>query len=169
MPLAQVAKHHGLVLRTVQRWVACYQAHGIAGLTRRTRADRGHSRSLRPELKDVIEGLALRTPAPTAAFVHRQVVDVATQHGWPTPSYQCVYKVIKRLDPGLVTLAHAGSKAYRTTFDLLYRREAQGPNDIWQADHTLLISGYSRTVSPLHVPGSPSLWMITAEPLPGLR
>ena len=73
-----------------------YQAHGIAGLTRRTRADRGHSRSLRPELKDVIEGLALRTPAPTAAFVHRQVVDVATQHGWPTPSYQCVYKVIKR-------------------------------------------------------------------------
>jgi putative transposase len=138
VPLAQVAKHHGLVLRTVQRWVACYQAHGIAGLTRRTRADRGHSRSLRPELKDVIEGLALRTPAPTAAFVHRQVVDVATQHGWPTPSYQCVYKVIKRLDPGLVTLAHAGSKAYRTTFDLLYRREAQGPNDIWQADHTLL-------------------------------
>ena len=96
-------------------------------------------------------------------------MDVATQHGWPTPSYQCVYKVIKRLDPGLVTLAHAGSKAYRTTFDLLYRREAQGPNDIWQADHTLWISGHSRTVSPLHVPGSPSLWMITAEPLPGLR
>ena len=46
--------------------------------------------------------------------------------------------MIKQLDPGLVTLAHAGSKAYRTTFDLLYRREAEGPNDIWQADHTLL-------------------------------
>jgi len=49
-----------------------------------------------------------------------------------------VNKVIKQLDPGLVTLAHAGSKAYRTTFDLLYRREAEGPNEIWQADHTLL-------------------------------
>ncbi|HEX6826624.1 MAG TPA: transposase family protein, partial [Nitrospiraceae bacterium] len=46
--------------------------------------------------------------------------------------------MIKQLDPGLVTLAHAGSKAYRTTFDLLYRREAEGPNDIWQADHTLV-------------------------------
>ena len=138
VPLAQLAKHHGLVLRTVQRWVMRYQAHGLAGLTRRTRADRGQSRHLRPELKHAIEGLALRKPAPTSAFVHRQVVDIATQHGWPIPSYLCVYKVIKQLDPGLVTLAHAGSKAYRTTFDLLYRREAEGPNDIWQADHTLV-------------------------------
>lgn len=119
VPLAQLAKHHGLVRRTVQRWVMRYQAHGLAGLTRRTRADRGQSRHLRPELKHAIEGLALRKPAPTSAFVHRQVVDIATQHGWPIPSYLCVYKVIKQLDPGLVTLAHAGSKTYRTTFDLL--------------------------------------------------
>jgi putative transposase len=131
VPLAQVAKHHGLVLRTVQRWVARYQAHGLVGLARRARADRGLARSLRPELKHAIEGLALRKPAPSAAFVHRQVVDIATQHGWPLPSYQCVYKVIRRLDPALVTLAHAGSKAYRTTFDLLYRREAGKPNEIW--------------------------------------
>ena len=138
VPLAQVAKYHDLVRRTVQRWVARYRTHGLAGLTRRGRADRGHSRHLRPELKDVIEGLALRKPAPTAAFVHRQVADIAIRHGWPIPSYLCVYKVIKQLDPGLVTLAHAGSHAYRTTFDLLYRREAEGPNEIWQADHTLL-------------------------------
>jgi putative transposase len=56
VPLAQVAKHYGLVLRTVQRWVTRYQAHGLAGLTRRTRADRGQSRHLQPELKHVIEG-----------------------------------------------------------------------------------------------------------------
>lgn len=37
-----------------------------------------------------------------------------------------------------VPLAHDGSKAYRTTFDLLYRCEADTSNDIWQADHTLL-------------------------------
>src|SRR5256884_5680258 len=45
---------------------------------------------------------------------------------------------IKHLDPALVTLAHAGSKTYRTTYDLLYRHEAAKPNDLWQADHTLL-------------------------------
>ena len=86
VPLAQVAKHHGLVLRTVQRWVARYQAHGLAGLTRRVRTDRGQSRHLRPELKDVIEGLALRKPPPTVAAVYRQAVAVAEREGWPPPS-----------------------------------------------------------------------------------
>src|SRR5262249_47047068 len=136
VPLAQVAKHHGLGRRTGQRWVARYHTPGLAGLTRRGRADRGHSRHLRPELKDAIEGLALRPPAPTAAFVHRQVADIATRHGWPIPSYLCVYKVIKQLDPGLVTLAHAGSKAYRTTFDLPFRPEPEGPNNFCQAAPT---------------------------------
>ncbi len=27
---------------------------------------------------------------------------------------------------------------YRETFDLLYRWEASGPNELWQADHTQL-------------------------------
>jgi putative transposase len=49
-----------------------------------------------------------------------------------------VYRVVKQLDPALLILAHAGTKAYRTTFDLLYRREAAHANAIWQADHTLL-------------------------------
>jgi hypothetical protein len=38
----------------------------------------------------------------------------------------------------LPLLAHDGTKAYHTTFDLIYRREAEKPNDIWQADHMLL-------------------------------
>jgi putative transposase len=66
------------------------------------------------------------------------VRDIALRQGWPVPNYQRVYRIIKHLDPALVTLAHEGSKTYRTTFDLLYRREADKPNEIWQADHTLL-------------------------------
>jgi putative transposase len=37
-----------------------------------------------------------------------------------------------------VILAHDGAKAYREEFDLLYRREASCPNEIWQAYHTPL-------------------------------
>src|SRR5262249_57277937 len=88
--------------------------------------------------KQVLEGVAVSNPTPTVACVHRQVGAVALQHGWPVPTYPSVYRVVKHLEPGLLTLAHEGTKAYRTTFDLLYRREAEGPNDIWQADHTLL-------------------------------
>ena len=52
------------------------------------------------------------------------------------PTNQSVYRVVKHLDPGLLRLAQAGTKAYRTTFDLLYRCDAGTCNDLWQADHT---------------------------------
>ncbi len=38
----------------------------------------------------------------------------------------------------LLVLAHQGSKAYSNTFELIHRREGDGPNAIWQADHTPL-------------------------------
>ena len=138
MPLTHVARQHGIPLRTAQRWLAQYRREGFARLARRRRSDRGQLHGLPPELTQMIEGLALRTPPPTVALVHRQVCEIALRHGWSLPNYQRVYRIIKHLDPALVTLAHEGSHAYRTTYDLLYRREAAKPNDIWQADHTLL-------------------------------
>jgi putative transposase len=138
VPLTRVARHRGIPLRTAQRWLAQYRRDGFVGLARRERRDRGHPHGLPSELTQMIEGLALRQPPPTVALVHRQVRDVALRHGWPVPNYKRVYRVVKQLDPALVTLAQDGSKTYRTTYDLLYRREAEQPNDIWQADHTLL-------------------------------
>lgn len=35
-------------------------------------------------------------------------------------------------------LAHDGMKSYQNKYDIVYRREASHPNEIWQADHTLL-------------------------------
>ena len=138
VPLTHVARHHGIPLRTAQRWLAQYRREGLTRLGRRQRSDRHQPHGMHPELKQLIEGLALRTPPPTVALVHRQVRDVALRNGWPVPNYRRVYRVVKHLDPALVTLAHAGSKTYRTTYDLLYRHEAAQPNDLWQADHTLL-------------------------------
>jgi putative transposase len=107
-------------------------------LVRKARGDQGIHRRVPPELQRLIECLALQTPPPTAAFVHRRVCEVARQRAWPLPSYRTVAAIMQALDPGLVTLAHDGPKVYRETFDLLHRREASRPNEIWQADHTLL-------------------------------
>jgi putative transposase len=137
VPLTHLAHQQGLALRTAQRWVQGYRRCGLAGLARAPRADRG-SRKLSPELQLLIEGLALRRPRPTVAFVHRQVRRIAGTHGWACPSYSTVYAVIRRLDPALITFAQEGRKAYTTRFDLLYRREAGRPNELWQADHTPL-------------------------------
>jgi putative transposase len=133
----RIAQEHQIPLRTAQRWLSIYRHQGLAGLARQTRADRGWRR-FPQQLIRLIEGLALRTPPPSAAFVQRQVASVAQEHGWPVPSYSTVSAVMQQLAPGMVTLAHKGSKAYREAFDLLYRREAARPNELWQADHTPL-------------------------------
>lgn len=135
--LTRVASEKGIPLRTASRWVKQYREAGLVGLVRRRRADRGR-RQIPPMLQQLIEGMALQKPAPTAAMIYRQVSGIAEQQGWAKPSYATVHSVVRSLEPGLVTLAHEGSKAYREAFDLIYRREAQRPNEIWQADHTLL-------------------------------
>lgn len=137
MPLTRIAREQRVPVRTAQRWLRDYRQQGLAGLARGVRSDRS-TRTFPGELVQLIEGLALRTPPPSAAFVHRQVATVAAEQGWPVPSYSTVYALIQELDRGLVTLAHAGVKAYREAFDLLYRREADRPNELWQADHTPL-------------------------------
>jgi len=137
VPLTTLARAQGRPLRTLQRWLSDYRRDGLAGLVRQQRADDG-SRHFPDALVQLIEGLALRRPAPRLSTVHRQAVRVAAREGWPVPSYATVYAIVRALPPALVTLAHEGSKAYREQFDLLYRQEADGPNATWQADHTPL-------------------------------
>ena len=137
MSLAKIADHHNLSLRKLERWVRRYRRHGLAGLVRAAYANRGRRR-LPQELQHLIEGLALRRPPMSTASVHREVCAVAQARGWPAPSYATVYDVIRQLPGALLTLAHEGPKVYADRFDLLYRREASRPNEMWQADHTPL-------------------------------
>ena len=95
VPLIRVAAQCGIPYRTLQRWLARYHAGGLAGLGRAVRADRGRSRFPEP-LRLLVEGLALRTPVPSAAQVHRQVTAVAVREGWPVPSYSAVHAIIHR-------------------------------------------------------------------------
>ena len=136
MPLARIARdQEEVALRTIQRWLRRYREQGVAGLARQPRADRG-TRTFPPDQVRLIEGLALRVPPQSIAATHRRAIAIATEQGWPSPRYGTVYPVARRLHPGLVTLARDGSKAYRERYDLIHRREATGPNAIWQADHT---------------------------------
>jgi putative transposase len=137
VPLTRLAGNGGVAGRTLQRWAARYRADGLAGLARSERADRG-ARQFPRELQLLIEGLALKRPPPSIATIHRDVTAVARQHGWPVPSYATVHDVVRQLDPALVVLAHEGTRRYEELYDLVYRREASKPNEIWQADHTQL-------------------------------
>jgi putative transposase len=137
VPLTQIAQEHKLGLRTVSRWTLNYRQLGLAGLCRRSRSDRD-KRKMSPTLQHFIEGLALLRPHLSSAAVHREAALIAARLGEPVPCYRTVHMVIRDLDPALTTLAHEGSKAYSDAFDLVHRTETQGPNAIWQADHTEL-------------------------------
>ena len=86
----------------------------------------------------VIEGLALQKPKPSIATVYRKIIALAHIQEWEPPSYDQVYRIVKRLAPSLLTLVHEGEKAYQDAFDVVARHEAKRPNALWQADHTLL-------------------------------
>jgi putative transposase len=135
--LSQIARDGGMPLRTAQRWVRRYRMHGIAGLARQGRNDKGQPRRA-PSVRQLIEGLALRKPRLSAAAIHRKAVEAAAELGEKPPSYHLVYTLIRRMDPALLTMALEGTKAYEERFELIHRREAESPNAIWQADHTEL-------------------------------
>jgi putative transposase len=91
-----------------------------------------------------IEGLALTRPRPSIATLHRLTAAEAGRRGAQTPSYSVVRKIVQTLDPALVTLALEGPASYRDRHELVLRRRADRPNQIWQADHTqldILING----------------------------
>lgn len=53
-------------------------------------------------------------------------------------SYSTVRSIVTALDPAMLALAHDGAVAFRDTYELVYRRRAERPNAMWQADHTQL-------------------------------
>jgi putative transposase len=137
LPLAEAAAQAAVPARTARRWRDRYRRDGLIGLADSQRSDRGVRRTRR-ELVALIEGLALRRPVPPVAHVHRETTAVARRSGWPAPSYATVYAVVRAMDPGLLALAHDGPARYRERFELVYRRECEAPNAVWQADHTQL-------------------------------
>jgi putative transposase len=80
----------------------------------------------------------VRRPAPTIAYIHRRVGDIARDRGLPAPGYTTVRQIVHAIDPGLTALADGGDAAYRDKFELVYRRTTTAPNEQWQMDHTLL-------------------------------
>lgn len=138
IPLAALSSEAGIPVRTLHRWMSQYRAdQTIASLERRQRSDQG-IRSLPADLAGAIEGLALRRPPPTLAFIHRRISAVAEDRGLRPPSYSTVRAIVRGIDPGMRTMAHEGDSAYRDRFEVVFRRTASRPNEQWQCDHTEL-------------------------------
>lgn len=137
IPLARIAAECGTAERTLHRWLAAWRAHGIGGLERARRKDSKVSRRLAPEIEALVRSLATKRPRPTAAAIHRKVRAEATARGLAAPSYSVVAEIVRGIEPARIAAA-TDAAAYRDRHELVHRRDADAPNAMWQADHTML-------------------------------
>ena len=137
IPLTKIVAHSTESISTLRRWVQRYRKNGLTGLVRQPREDKGVPRKITEDTKHLIEGLSLSNPSLSVASIHRQMIKYSNDNGLPSPSYRTVYDIVKAIDPALKSLSR-GSKEYENTYDLIHRREANKPNEIWQADHCML-------------------------------
>lgn len=134
--VSEIAREARVSTRTVWRKIHAVDAHGLKGLHRAKRSDKGRRRNLTSDLQEVIEGLFLKSPKPTAMWVWEQIAEACTRKQMKkVPSYSLVAEVCKQLDRRLKVLAHDSEEAYEKEFDQIIRRQAKRPNEMWQADH----------------------------------
>lgn len=125
-------------IRTIKSWVKRYRNEGFIGLIPKSRNDINKPRAYSLEIKQLVEGLHLSNKFISCASIHRKIKEYAIKHHLNYPSYRTVHVIINNIGKDLVALAHEGSRKYKEKYDLLYMRETNKQNEIWQADHTLL-------------------------------
>jgi putative transposase len=137
VPLTEAIKGTNISVRTGRRWVQAYRREGLVGLLKLRRTDFGTSDTPQ-SVRELIEGLALSQPRQSKAAIHRRAINFSKEHGIKPLSYTTVRAIISKLGFPLRHLAQEGKKSFMDKYDLIYRRTASRPNEIWQADHTPL-------------------------------
>ncbi|MFT8309678.1 MAG: Mu transposase C-terminal domain-containing protein [Sporolactobacillus sp.] len=135
--LQAISKEFGISRRTLHYWVSSYEKLGLKGLVRKKRNDAEIIR-VDSQVKKQIERLILQHKRNSVASIYRKVCTYCKQNHLEQPSYYQVMAVSKSLTPGMKKLAFEGTKQYKNEYDLIHTRQAIFPNEIWQADHTLL-------------------------------
>jgi putative transposase len=138
IPLTKLCEENNLLLRTARGWVCRYQKGGLAALARTPRNDQAKSRFFPLELRQLVEGLYLKSSHLSFANIYRQIKNHQESQQLPYPKYRTVCTILSHLPKSMTTLAHQGSKLYCQQFDLLCLHEARQSNELWQADHAQL-------------------------------
>ena len=119
--LSNIASKTYINLRTLQRWVKEYEARGLFGLSRKKRKDAGNYRSVQNNLKDAIEGLALKKENISMATITRIVNKYCIEQKLNTVNYYTIRKVIKNIPDDEVTpMSQTKNDSKRETFFINY-------------------------------------------------
>lgn len=121
--------------KTLHRWLKRYQQHGVAGLARKRRQDKGTRRVISLEMQRLIEALYLEHGHRTFRNLHRIIKAYAEREGLPIPTYSTIRDICNVLPSTVVTMARDGERAWQDQFEPILRFESSRPNECWQMDH----------------------------------
>jgi putative transposase len=132
--VTELAERHGVVRKTVYKWIERYQADPEHGLAERSRAPVSHGRAMEPKVRAAI--LALRGQHPRWGPKKLRARLGERERGQTWPAASTIGDLLRR--EGL-------SASRRRTRYVVPRTQplaaAQAPNDVWTAD----FKGWFRT------------------------
>ncbi len=129
----EIASHHydipcsqrtSVAVDTLLHWALRYRNGGLQALAPRPRQDRGRSRTITPQLADLIERLKRENPHRTGTTLLRELA-LCSQPNSPPLSSSTLYRFLK--ERGLTTQQLLAPPAHK-------KFEAQYSNQIWQSD-----------------------------------
>jgi transposase InsO family protein len=110
---------------TLLDWALRYRTSGLEALAPKPRSDRGHTRTITPQLAESIERLKIDHPRLTGTAILRQLAE-ASPHGEPPLSSSTLYRFLKQ--HGLTQRQLLAASTVHKKF------EAEFANQIWQSD-----------------------------------
>nr|WP_245336230.1 MULTISPECIES: Mu transposase C-terminal domain-containing protein [unclassified Staphylococcus] len=137
MSVQVISNNKQIPQRTIYSWLKNYDNKGLIGLINRRRKDLDQAK-LNADTLNYIKNEYLINKGISIASIHRKTVDWCNKMNYPTPSYKQVYSSIKKVSNHLKSYSDLNSKKYAEKYDAIYLRECNQPNEIWQADHTML-------------------------------
>lgn len=138
-----IAETHNVEDRTLRRWKKAYCEHGLAGLARGIRSDKGQSRFFAryPEAAQLVSSIYLRPYQSVATAYNSLLRDHhllgIAQH--ELPSYETVRSFLESIPRPISVLAREGERAHSERMDLYLQRSYEdiAANQIWVSDHMI--------------------------------
>ncbi|KAA1040364.1 DDE-type integrase/transposase/recombinase [Macrococcus equipercicus] len=136
-PMKDISLQSGVPISTLYKWKKLYQSDGLMGLIHRKRSDSG-TRKVDSIIIEEIQKIRLKNKRISIATIHRKIDTFCKDNKISSPSYKQVYDIVNCMPISLIDYAHKGDSFYSNKYDLVKLRESTEPNEIWQADHTML-------------------------------
>ena len=111
--------------KTIEKWFYDHRAHGLEGLVRKTRSDKGSCKALTPELQELILDMKREDPGRSVPVILRELVD-AGKIRQDEVSESTVQRLLKR----------QGLSGPKLELDrpARYRWQASRCGELWQVD-----------------------------------